>query len=154
MLDSIPNNLIGQFLKIFPENARPFLRSIRLALLVLPAGGLEVPIRRLREAIFILPNGGFVPTLFSDGMDVAQALHDPSRDAIEFFQGSLPPGDSAHMLIGYQDFDGNTHIADLALANITTAPQSDTASLVVHVSDMAILVGVSLTALDPHVPFF
>ena len=53
MLDSIPNNLLGQFLKIFPENARPFLRSIRLALLVLPAGGLEVPIRRLGEAIFI-----------------------------------------------------------------------------------------------------
>jgi hypothetical protein len=33
---------LDKFLKIFPENARPILRSISIALLVLPAGGSEI----------------------------------------------------------------------------------------------------------------
>jgi hypothetical protein len=86
---------------------------------------------------------GFLPSLFTGPTDVAQQLHDPLKYSIDFGVGGLTPGDSAHMLIVYQDVGGNTRIADLALANSSAAFQNSTTNLVEHVSDLAILVGVS-----------
>jgi hypothetical protein len=97
-------------------------------------------------------NDQLVPIPFTGPTDVAQALHDPSRYPVDFFFAGLPPGDSAHMLIVYQDSLGNTRIADLALANTSAVIQTSTTNLVEHVSDMAILLGVPLTELAHQFP--
>jgi hypothetical protein len=91
---------------------------------------------------------------FTGPTAVAQALHDPFNFPLAF-QGLLPPGDSAHILIAYVS-GSDTHIADLALANITSNPVSTTDEMVEHVSDIAILLGVAgtfgVTSFDARSP--
>jgi hypothetical protein len=63
----------------------------------------------------------------------------------------LVHGNSADMLVEWQDLGGNTHIADLWLHNFHAAgSQANTANLSVSVSDMVELTGVSISA-NPHI---
>jgi hypothetical protein len=74
---------------------------------------------------------------------VAAAFHDVLNPI--FFAGTLAVGQSAHMLVAYND-GIQARIADLDLFNATGAVQVVSSAMDVHASDMVQLVGVSLSA--------
>ena len=81
---------------------------------------------------------------FFDATAIASALENNTYDIA--LTTALNNNNSAHMIIAYQDFNGNTHISDLALiANAGTTTQIDLMDI--HVSDMVQLTGVTLNTL-------
>jgi hypothetical protein len=85
-------------------------------------------------------------TTFLTAGAVATALGTASYNLV--LAAALPADGSAHILVGWEDPTGASHISDVALANI--APTADTDAMFVHVSDLAILTGVALTSLTSH----
>jgi hypothetical protein len=106
---------------------------------ILPSVGVVAANTVAAGTNLILLDGVF--TAANGANQVAQTLVSVTGNV--HFSGALTIGQSAHMLVAYNDGSGNTHIADLDLFNAIGGALADTNLLSVHVSDMVQLTGVS-----------
>jgi len=83
---------------------------------------------------------------FSGANAVAAALHSGAY-AITFAAPLANAQEFAHMILAYNDSQGNAHIADL---DVTGATVANSTGLTIRVSDMFELVGVSAQSLQPN----
>ena len=83
---------------------------------------------------------------FATATAVANGIH--TAGVANFnFAAALGINNSAHMYVAYSD-GTNTHIADVAFINASGAATAASTAMTEHVSDVAILVGTSLTSLS------
>ncbi len=85
-------------------------------------------------------------TTFSSANAVAAALHSGAY-AITFAAPLANAQEFAHMILAYNDSQGNAHIADL---DVTGAAVANSTGLTIRVSDMFELAGVSAQSLQPN----
>jgi hypothetical protein len=109
--------------------------------LVTPNGALPTAANTVLAGTTLIVLDG----VHANASSVAAAFHD-ILNPIFFTNGAgLNPGQSAHMLVAYND-GIQARIADLDLFNATGAVQVVSSAMDVHASDMVQLVGVSLSA--------
>jgi hypothetical protein len=87
---------------------------------------------------------------FSSAQTVVNYLQNPTTNV--HFSGALAFDNSAHVYVAWQDFSGNTDIADLALI-ANGAASADTSTMTEHLSVITQLMGVALssvTGTDVH----
>jgi hypothetical protein len=110
--------------------------------LVTPNGALPTAANTVLAGTTLIVLDG----VHANASSVAAAFHD-ILNPIFFTNGAgLNPGQSAHMLVAYND-GIQARIADLDLFNATGAVQVVSSAMDVHASDMVQLVGVSLSSL-------
>ncbi len=83
---------------------------------------------------------------FGSVNDVATQLENGTYNLS--FSGTLASNNSAHLLLAWEDFSGETHISDLAIAATAGATKTSTGTSI-HVSDIVELPATSLIGLTP-----